>query len=163
MAMETLDLLPVSSGAYALRIGLRVPVQAVIGRLGTFSFPTGDYLYLGSAQGNGGVRARMIHHLASLAAPRWHLDWLRPYSSATGCWWASPGESTLQCLWSQAIAALPGATIPAKGFGASDCQSSCPAHLVRLPDGASPTFLSAILQRVSPQPVRYVDLYPLGA
>jgi Uri superfamily endonuclease len=36
----------------------------------------------------------------------------------------------IECLWSQVFEAIPGAVIPVKGFGASDCRSGCRAHLV---------------------------------
>jgi hypothetical protein len=42
----------------------------------------------------------------------------------------SVGSMPLECGWSQALLALPGACVPAAGFGASDCCSGCPAHLV---------------------------------
>jgi Uri superfamily endonuclease len=48
------------------------------------------------------------------------------------CFYTVTDES-LECVWSQALAALPGATIPVRGLGSSDCRSGCGAHLVQLP------------------------------
>lgn len=158
MPPATPEGLPPTPGAYALRSELIAPAWVSVGRLGTFRFPSGQYLYLGSAQGSGGVRARVLHHLYPRAVSHWHLDWLRTYLSVMGCWFASPGASALECYWSQALAALPGASVPAAGFGASDCRFSCPAHLVRLPEKASFLSLSEILQSVSPEQLGYADL-----
>jgi Uri superfamily endonuclease len=41
--------------------------------------------------------------------------------------------SQVECLWSQAVAALPGTRTPVPGFGASDCTLGCRAHLHLLP------------------------------
>jgi len=35
-----------------------------------------------------------------------------------------------ECLWSQKLASMPGVVVPVPGFGASDCQNDCQAHLV---------------------------------
>jgi HEAT repeat protein len=40
---------------------------------------------------------------------------------------------------------LNGASTPAPGFGSSDCRNGCPAHLIRLPDGLTPTELEEVL------------------
>lgn len=39
----------------------------------------------------------------------------------------------LECCWSTYLAAKPGVSIPAPGFGASDCRSGCMAHFFKLP------------------------------
>jgi len=43
----------------------------------------------------------------------------------------------MECTWSQALAQLPGAHTPIPGFGSSDCQYCCAAHLVALAPGTS--------------------------
>lgn len=124
--------LPAEPGSYALRLALERPVHLAIGRLGSFEFPAGAYLYLGSARGPGGLRARLRHHARLHERPHWHLDWLRPYARLTDGWYAQ-SCADLECAWSQAIAALPGVKIPASGFGSADCRQGCPAHLLLLP------------------------------
>ncbi len=126
--------LPAAPGSYALRLHLPGPIHLQVGRLGIYDFSAGDYLYLGSANGPGGIRARLRHHLRPVTRPHWHLDWLRMYARPAAGWYATtPGR--LECMWSQAIYALPGVQVPAPGFGAADCRSGCPAHLVLLPAG----------------------------
>ena len=54
-------------GTYVTFFRLPKPASRVrIGALGTFDFPAGCYAYLGSAFGNGGVRARTNRHLTAV-------------------------------------------------------------------------------------------------
>lgn len=124
--------LPAQPGSYALRLRLPTPSHLAVGRLGLFDFSAGDYLYLGSAWGPGGIRARLLHHIRPVRRPHWHLDFLRMQSVLTGGWYStSPGR--LECAWSQAILLKQDTFVPAPGFGAADCRSGCPAHLLALP------------------------------
>ncbi len=138
-----MDILPSEPGSYALHLIVREPIRLVIGRLGEFDFPADNYLYLGSARGPGGLRARLRHHARVAASPNWHLDWLRPHAVLAGCWYSTDGDS-LECAWSQALLRLPGAIVPAPGFGAADCRSGCAAHLVAFPDGMDRLLVSGV-------------------
>jgi Uri superfamily endonuclease len=137
-----LDLAPVQSGSYALHLSLAVSLAALqVGRLGSFHFPAGDYYYLGSARGPGGLRARLAHHARLAKIPHWHLDFLRQQACLLGAW-VAPVRGPLECAWSQALLDTPGASLPAAGFGSSDCRFGCSAHLVR----CSPDQIVPVLQ-----------------
>ncbi len=103
--------------------------------------PRGRYLYVGSAHGPGGIRARARRHLRTDKPVHWHVDRL---TNAFGVALviAMPGGS--ECDLLARARALPGAGIPAPGFGSTDCPT-CPAHLVSLPDGGDSTALPAVL------------------
>jgi Uri superfamily endonuclease len=136
--------LPKFPGTYALFLHLPESRQLRVGGLGELFFPAGDYIYLGSACGPGGLRARLGRHLRGHGTPRWHIDYLRELAPVSGYSYLKagqgaqnlperslmPGREKLECRWSQALAALPGASVPAPGFGASDCSAGCRAHLV---------------------------------
>ncbi|MBE0698753.1 MAG: DUF123 domain-containing protein, partial [Anaerolineaceae bacterium] len=64
-------------GSYALHLVLTGERSIRVGRLGEIVFPAGDYIYLGSAWGPGGLRARLAHHVRIASSPHWHIDWLR--------------------------------------------------------------------------------------
>ena len=49
-------------GTYALLLRLDKQERITVGKLGTFDFPVGYYLYVGSALGPGGLRARLARH-----------------------------------------------------------------------------------------------------
>jgi Uri superfamily endonuclease len=103
-----------------------------IGNLGNFTFPPGDYVYVGSALGTGGLRARIQRLLRPDRRFHWHIDWLVAEIPIVGSWYVSC-DQRLECLWAQALKDIPQIIIPASGFGSSDCRargSSCPAHLL---------------------------------
>ncbi|MEJ2210061.1 MAG: DUF123 domain-containing protein [Anaerolineae bacterium] len=104
-----------------------------IGRLGRHRFPAGWYLYVGSAHGPGGLRARLARHRRRLGPGKrahWHIDYVREGSTWGGAWVRTGGQR-LECTWARTLARLPGAQVVVPGFGASDCR--CAGHLVRVP------------------------------
>jgi Uri superfamily endonuclease len=129
--------LPGLPGTYAVSFILSKAVKVTIGRLGRFDFQAGDYVYLGSARGPGGLRPRLGRHLRSDKAIHWHIDYLCPNLEIRAIGYLV-GDDNLECAWSQSLAALRAARLPAPGFGASDCVRGCPAHLVAFPAGESP-------------------------
>jgi len=127
---------PAAPGTYVLVLSCRSERRIRVGRLGPFRLRPGYYLYVGSAFGPGGLRARIGHHRRRALRPHWHIDYLRRYARLEAVWCA-PGVRA-EHEWAAAIAALPGAR-GAPGFGSSDC--SCPAHLfwfAVLPDSPAP-------------------------
>lgn len=135
-------------GSYLLLLGLAAPASLEIGRLGRHTLEPGRYVYLGSALGSGGVAARLARHLRPdkraptwrpptwrppTWRPHWHIDYLTSIAPIIATVDAY-GLDRRECTWAQALAALPGATAPVRGFGSSDCRSGCLAHLWRLPD-----------------------------
>lgn len=120
-------------GTYVLALWLGSPRRVVIGRLGEFKFPAGWYLYVGSALGPGGVRARVQRHWRHLRSGKrahWHVDYLREQAIWGGAW-ACDSDQGLECHWAAALRLLPRARVIAPGFGASDCR--CPTHLIHVP------------------------------
>src|SRR5512143_3835048 len=117
------------TGIYVLALWLEAPRVISVGRLGEWTFPAGWYLYVGSAQGPGGMPARLVRHrrrLASGKKARWHVDYLREQAVWGGAWGLAAAER-LECTWAGVLRRLPGAEVVVRGFGASDCR--CPGHL----------------------------------
>jgi Uri superfamily endonuclease len=152
--------LPRAPGAYALFLTLAQVQEVIVGRLGTFVFIPGWYVYLGSALGPGGLRARLGRHLRGVGKPHWHIDTLRPFAKVSGYCWAIlnpksaeiPDLPRLECSWSHALADLPAARIPAPGFGSSDCPSGCPAHLIAFPVGYPVGDICRVLDEITQEP-----------
>jgi len=144
--------IPSKPGSYALEFTLYQPQRLNVGRLGEIYFPQGEYIYVGSALGPGGLRARLGRHLQKdTFSCHWHIDYLRSYADTRSLCYlmksagtihldssqaqdkSALGQKPVECIWSQTLSALPYANIPAPGFGASDCHSGCCAHLIHFP------------------------------
>lgn len=125
--------LPAAPGTYCLWLQLETPLRIPVGRIGELSLPPGLYAYAGSALGPGGLQARAGRHLRAEKPLRWHIDWLTVRIPVAAIWYRT-GRERLECAWAQAILQAPGASIPLRGFGASDC--ACPAHLFAVPSAA---------------------------
>lgn len=133
-------------GSYMLLLRLDRPASIGVGRFGCVSFAPGRYVYTGSALGPGGVAARLGRHLRPEKPCHWHIDYLTAVLAVTGAT-VSYGSERLECAWSRALHALPGAAAPIRGFGSSDCRSGCAAHLWRLPDALRLTWIEEELTK----------------
>ena len=122
---------PSKPGTYLLLIRLIRSVSIQPGRLGPVALRPGFYAYVGSAQGPGGLAARLMRHLRADKRPHWHIDALTAIAPIHQVWLVASTDR-LECQWSGLLRALPGVCEPAPGFGATDCR--CRTHLYRLPD-----------------------------
>jgi len=113
-------------GTYAVVLRSTAARQITIGKAGTLQTVAGYYLYVGSAHGSGGLRARVGRHLEGGSAQRWHIDYLRAVTTPIGVW-LDTGANADEHRWAAALARLPGTTAPLRRFGASDCR--CDSHL----------------------------------
>jgi Uri superfamily endonuclease len=125
MALTT-KMTEIQKDSYILVLYLNRKTEIRVGKLGLLTFPRGYYVYTGSALGPGGLSARLRHHLYRTARPHWHIDYLRRFALLKEVW-ISNGPERLEHAWAKALQRLEGASIPAPGFGSSDCK--CPTHL----------------------------------
>lgn len=117
-------------GSYLLLIGLGGPLALSL-RGKALELPAGSYVYAGSARGPGGLRARLGRHLARGGRPHWHIDHVTARAAAlSGLAYVGANECELRRM----LSASGLFTVPAPGFGSSDCRE-CPAHLLRYSDG----------------------------
>ncbi len=133
------------AGSYALVLRLPSRRKIMIGKLGVFEFPRGYYIYFGSALG--GLQARVDRHLRQEKKLHWHADYLSAEAPWTQAWQLADGQRW-ECVWARSAAAA-GATLPAPGFGSSDCQ--CRSHLVRLSNVKQ---VRGLLRSLTPAPRR---------
>jgi Uri superfamily endonuclease len=126
-------------GTYASLLKLDKQERITVGKLGTFDFPVGYYLYVGSALGPGGLRARLARHRRGGENSsqsnsgqtgkklHWHIDYLLQRAQLVEVW-SVASEEKLECRWGEVARRLSGAQVPVRGFGSSDCR--CLAHLI---------------------------------
>ena len=126
--------LPTAKGAYALLIRLPRRFRASVGALGQIDLPAGDYLYLGSAYGPGGLRARLRRHLRASKKTHWHVDYLTGAGEITDIIAVSAGK---ECDLVDRALMYAGVSVPIAGFGSSDCPR-CSAHLLAMPSETLP-------------------------
>jgi Uri superfamily endonuclease len=123
-----------ASGTYALLLRAGAEQTLEVGALGEMRVRPGVYVYVGSAFGPGGVRARVRRHARADGARHWHVDYLRSGTTLEAVWYTHD-PTRRECAWAAALRDMPDAEMPLGGFGASDCD--CPAHLVALPSAPS--------------------------
>jgi Uri superfamily endonuclease len=144
-------------GTYALGFSLPRAARIRAGALGERELGPGVFVYVGSAFGPGGLRARVMRHLRGAAKRHWHVDSLRAVAApeiVAVC--AAPAR--LECAWVAALRRRAGARAPWPNFGASDCR--CEAHLVAMqPEGGLPRVFSRALRAGrDPQPIAFFSV-----
>jgi Uri superfamily endonuclease len=113
------------SGLYQLVIHLPKRSRIRVGKLGRFDFPSGYYVYTGSA--GRGLSARIRRHLSRAKKKFWHIDYLLAKGEIVEI--TIFRKSNLEeCELARRVSARKGAKVVAPGFGASDC--GCGSHLV---------------------------------
>ena len=71
-------------GTYALILVCPSKKRVQIGKLGSLEMRRGFYVYVGSALGPGGLRARVAHHQKVSQRPHWHIITCGPTPGSTG-------------------------------------------------------------------------------
>ena len=123
--------IPATRGAYVLLLELRKAVAVTVSGQTTTLNP-GEYVYCGSANGPGGLKARIRRHLKKNKSVHWHIDQLTGAASTRiETVMVTPGGR--ECTLLQSFLEQRNVDIPVPRFGSSDCRH-CPAHLLRLLD-----------------------------
>ncbi|WP_455212023.1 GIY-YIG nuclease family protein [Kaarinaea lacus] len=86
----------------------------------------GFYLYVGSAFGSGGLKARLAHHLKRVLKPHWHIDYLRRYTKVLEIWYTTDSVRR-EDDWVATMTKKSQFSIAYPGFGASDSKGA--SHL----------------------------------
>jgi len=120
--------LPEAKGTYVLIAFVLRMKRLEIGRLGAYDLHPGFYAYVGSALGSGGLRARIRHHLESVAQPHWHIDYLLAYAEPVEVWYALFDRKLEQHL-AEVLEQSSGWHMPIPRFGSSDYRRSRTTHL----------------------------------
>lgn len=109
---------------YAVFFTISSDVTVEVGKLGTFLFPSGNYIYVGSAKRN--IQSRIRRHMQMEKRKRWHIDYIRPYGEITHVQTYSSELS--ECERAQQLLQQYKGTWLVKKFGSSDCH--CFSHLI---------------------------------
>lgn len=118
--------LPTESGTYVLILRSQDRGTARMGNVGRVHIAPGFYLYVGSAFGPGGLRARVSRHLRGASKPHWHIDYLRRRADPVAVWF-QPDCLPHEHRWAEIVGRGRGIEEACPRFGASDCR--CDTHL----------------------------------
>ena len=119
-----------NSGVYQLRISVGKICSISIGKLGTFTFPAGQYVYTGRAKKN--LAQRIDRHKKRNKKCFWHIDYLLTDENVQLEDIAIISENfSDECSENKKLL-MENASIVAEGFGATDCKSNCGSHLLFL-------------------------------
>ena len=135
-------------GTYLLCLHSQSNARSTIGKLGQLDIMPGFYLYVGSAFGPGGIRARLKHHLFSNTKPRWHLDYLRGVINTSEVWF-SCDPVRREDLWSEVLSSHTDTEVPLTGFGASDRPAE--SHLFYISQLPGKQLFEQMLQKRAPK------------
>lgn len=113
-----------SHSFYAIYMDLPSDRSIQIGKLGTFTFIKGTYIYVGSAKRN--IKARVNRHLKKDKPFKWHIDYLRPHCEVIKI--ITYENSFTECFLAEKIRKENHGTFPVHKFGATDCK--CFSHLI---------------------------------
>lgn len=129
------EALPRKQGVYALFVRVIDPTMVEVGGLELLLSP-GVYVYVGSAGGSGGLRARVGRHFRRYKKVHWHIDKLTTADGAVVeevCYIIGPYGPLVEACVSACMEASGFSPIPR--FGSSDDPLSS-THLFYVGEGA---------------------------
>jgi len=126
------------SGTYLLILRSNSKATIEVGKLGKILLKRGYYIYVGSAFGQGGLRARVSRHFRKDKPTHWHIDYLSKFLTPVAVWYTYH-QKPLEHKWAKFLSNMRTIT-PIPGFGCSDC--SCQSHLFYYPKKPDLVFLS---------------------
>ncbi len=100
------------SGSYLVILELRADKEISIGSLGSIMFPSGFYVYVGSAAR--GLEQRMNRHLRKRKNFHWHIDYLRDHADKVRILPVRT-SSSLECILAEKVGIISDGSV--RGFG----------------------------------------------
>jgi len=120
-------------GSYLLLLELAEPLTIII-RKRDWQLSAGLFVYAGSANGAGGLKARLTRHFRKEKKQHWHIDRITTQVRAIR---ALCFQDMTECELHARLLSSGKFSVPIPGFGSSDCKS-CPAHFLKFIGGQAP-------------------------
>ncbi|MHA2140469.1 MAG: GIY-YIG nuclease family protein [Candidatus Thorarchaeota archaeon] len=120
-------------GVYVLVISILEDIEVRIGALGIQRFEAGEWVYVGSAFGEGStsLEHRIRRHFSSEKKNHWHIDLLLDRSGPpTHVVW-SESRKKRECEMARVLKDNEQFSLGPRGFGSSDCTAKCGTHLFK--------------------------------
>ncbi len=117
-------------GSYIILCNLAGKIKAKIGSLGIHELEAGDYIYVGSALGPGGIYSRICRHIKKKKKIWWHIDYLTVLPECTiKLAIIIPSSERFECIISSKLYE-EGFKAPIHKFGSMDCK--CYSHFFHI-------------------------------
>lgn len=154
--------IPNAPGVYILVLYLSQTTTITFNRKSSqHSFPSGWYVYVGSARGPGGLSRRVARHQRRNADGKrmhWNVDYFRELAPIVEVWYSYTRSEQMEHEWASAVSSMHGATVPVQGFGANDCRQCCSAHFFHFIERpATSLFRSRLRDLIAQQPSVFVE------
>ncbi len=122
--------MPENRGTYLLFLLIQQDISLTIGALGSKLFQLGNYIYVGSALGSGGLEKRIARHLKQEKKIFWHIDYLlRNKFVKILAYGEMLSDHKIECnVVNQIIGIFHEKSLIINYFGSSDC--NCKSHLL---------------------------------
>lgn len=117
-------------GTYLLFLFIQQDINLTIGALGCKLFQQGNYIYVGSAFGPGGLEKRITRHLKQEKKIFWHIDYLLNDNFVKILAYGKIlSDYKIECnVVDQIRGTFQEKSLIIKNFGSSDC--NCKSHLL---------------------------------
>ncbi len=117
-------------GTYLLFLFIQQDISLTIGALGSKLFQQGNYIYVGSALGPGGLEKRIARHIRQEKKIFWHIDYLLKNNFVTIIAYGEIlSDLKIECrVVDQIKGAFHEKSLFINNFGSSDC--NCKSHLL---------------------------------
>ncbi len=125
--------MPNFKGAYVLALCLDKAIHIEFPGVTCDQLMPGWYVYVGSARGSGGIRARIKRHFQHGKTAHWHIDLLTMHAVEMAALAVTDGH---ECELVDKLLESLRFKVAAAGFGSTDC-SRCESHLLTIPTPAS--------------------------
>lgn len=126
VAPDALSDLDAGKGAYVLLIELGEPTSIILPKKDEMPLTASTYLYVGSANGGGGMKARLARHFKKQKKIHWHVDQLTTRAAHVSALAVPDGN---ECLLGEVLINSGQFQVAVPGFGSSDCRL-CASHLL---------------------------------
>ena len=117
-------------GTYLLFLLIQQDISLTIGALGFKLFHQGNYIYVGSALGPGGLEKRIARHIRQEKKIFWHIDYLLKNNFVNIIAYGKIlSDHKIECsVVDQIIGIFHEKSLIINNFGSSDC--NCKSHLL---------------------------------
>lgn len=126
VSQDNVDELPVFGGAYVLALRLDETINVSISNAVAGRLMRGWHVYAGSAQGSGGIRARIKRHFQQIKPIHWHIDQATIRSDKVTALAVPDGH---ECELVDRLLESDHFEVVVSGFGSTDCRR-CDSHLL---------------------------------